>query len=268
MKLKLSKEFGIDLADPETKRDGLRIWLTGEPGSGKSNAAMRIASQWLQAGRQLIVLDSHGEYNALWSVAPGKVHRIGYGEEPVNENSVDWAMDFVKDGTSLLLDLSHWTDTNPKAVDKFVRDFMLQVYAYFRTQPHQGLVLLEECQTYIPQMQSSGQNDNVKAFIAMLTGGRKFGLNFLLASQRQSLVDVNAVAMCNVRLFMRISEVADWKRIEKIIPRKFPLDFGSKGKKDIMKFRAGEAVVVHRGGVVRTRLMLPDVPVTTFLGVD
>lgn len=262
----LGKKLRIDLNDPSVKADGLRLWVTGESGSGKSNACMLLASQWVSAGRQLIALDSHGEYSALWGMNPSKTVRIGYGDEPVNESSVDWVMDYVRDGYNVLMDLSHWADVNPKVLDQFVREFMLALYAWRRQKPAQTLVLVEECQTYIPQAQSTGQSDNVKAFVAMLTGGRKFGLNFVLSSQRQSLVDINAVSACNVRLFMRISEASDWKRIKVYLPEKFPVDFGSRSKKDIRKFSSGEAVVLSRWfDASRVRLPLPEVAVTKFL---
>lgn len=265
----LGKNARIDLKDPSVKADGLRIWATGESGSGKSNTCMLIASQWIAAGRQLIVLDSHGEYSGLWGMDPSKTARIGYGQDPVMESSVDWVMDYVRDGYNVLLDLSHWADVEPKKLDTFVRQFMLSLYKHRREKPAQTLVLVEECQAYIPQAQSSGQNDNVKAFVAMLTGGRKFGLNFILSSQRQSLVDSNAVAGCNISIFMRTSSVADWQRIKKCLPEKFPVNFGSKTKKDIRNFASGEAILLSRWfDATRLRLPLPEVAVTKFLVED
>lgn len=234
-----------------------------------SNACMLVASQWLNTGRQLIVLDAHGEYSALWGMNPTKIQRIGYGDEPVNEGSVDWVMDFVRDGYSVLIDFSHWADVDPKKLDAFVREFMLALYAWRRQKPAQTMVMVEECQSFIPQMQSTGQSDNVKAFVAMLTGGRKFGLNFILSSQRQSLVDVNAVSGCNLSIYMRISAASDWKRMKQYLPEKFPLNFGSKTKKDVRKFQSGEAVVLSRWfDASRFRLPLPEVAVTKFLTDD
>lgn len=267
--IELGKNIRIDLNDPSVKADGLRLWVTGESGSGKSNACMLLASQWVNANRQLIVLDAHGEYNELWGMAPAKTVRIGYGDEPVGEGSVDWVMDLVREGRNVLIDLSHWTDVEGKKLDLFVRELMLALYAFRRQRPAQTLVLVEEAQNFAPQMQSGGQADNIKTFIAMLTGGRKFGLNFILSSQRQNLVDINAVAACNVRIFMRISEAADWKRIKLYLPEKFPVDFSSKTKKDIRRFKSGEAVVLSRWfDASRVRLPLPEVHVTKFLEVE
>ena len=245
--------------------DGIRAWVTGESGSGKSNTCMLIASQWVESGRQLIVLDSHGEYNELWSLRPGNTMRIGYGGEPVNENSSDWVMDLVREGKNVLIDLSHWTDIDHKPLDKFVRTFMVDLYKYRRERPAHTLVLLEEAQQYAPQAQSKGQNDNVKFFVGLLTGGRKYGLHFIVSSQKQSLVDIGVVSQCNFRIFMRVSDLSDWNLIKKYLPAKFPLNFGSATKRDIKTFRSGEAVLVSRLGTVRGMLRRATVNVTKFL---
>jgi len=271
VKLVLNKKEGlvINLADAAVKADGLRVFLGGESGSGKSNAAMLIASQWVEQGGQAIVLDAHGEYGALWEARPGgdtSVVRFGYGEPPVREESVEWCMSYVREGHSLVLDLSHWTDLHPVKLDKFVRELMTDLYELRRQKPKQTLVLIEEAQAFAPQQQSAGQAQNIRLFTALITGGRKFGLNFVLSTQRQSLVDSNIIAGCNVRLFMRISEAKDWKKLKPYLPPKFPVLFGSGGKKDIRSFASGETIALSRWFKPgRVRLDLPDVPVRKFL---
>jgi DNA helicase HerA-like ATPase len=264
MKLHLAKGLTIDASNPRVVADGLRIFLTGESGCGKSTAAMLIVSQWVEQGGQVLVLDSHGEYGALWESRPANVTRFGYGEPPVGLESVEMCMSFLRDGQSLVLDLSHWTDLEPDLLDAFVKELMRDLYAFRRQQPKQMLVLMEEAQTFVPQQQSKGQADNVKLFTALITGGRKFGLNFILSSQRSSLVDSNIIAGCNVRIFMRTSEAKDWKKVLKgYIPSKLA-SFG--GRNDIAKFDSGEAVVVSRWlPTMRVRLRTPSTRVKKFL---
>lgn len=266
--IRLSEGLAIDINSSQFTADGLRMWVTGESGSGKSNTCMLVASQWVDAGKQLIVLDSHGEYGELWGLRPGSTTRIGYGDDPVTEDSADWVMDLVREGRNVLIDLSHWTDIDTKPLDKFVRLLMVELYRERRKKSAHTLVLLEEAQQYIPQAQSKGQNDNVKFFVGMLTGGRKYGLHFLISSQRQSLVDITAIAQCNMRIFMRVSDLADWKRIRANLPEKFPLNFASKTKKDITLFANGEAVIVGRAGAARVKLPSAKVSVTKFLNAE
>ncbi len=242
----LTPQHKIDVNSRHVMEDGLRIWVSGESGSGKSNACMGILEQAMKHGTQVIVFDAHGEYGSLWGVRPTKTARYGYGTAPVTEQSVDTALMLVQDDSNLLLDLSHWSDLEPAKLDEFTRDFMKGLYALRRRQPRRTLVLLEEAQSVVPQQQSSGQHDNIKLMTSLITGGRKFGLNFILASQRPSLVDHNIVAACNVRLFLRTSEQKDWKRMKEYLPPKFPVAFGGSAKTDIKKFKAGEAILISR----------------------
>ncbi len=271
MKLVLNKKqkLVIDMEDEQVKADGLRVFIGGESGSGKSNAAMLIASQWVEQNGQVIVLDSHGEYGALWETRPGGAHpvvRFGYGEPPVREESVEMCMSYIRDGHSLVLDLSHWTDLHPETLDKFVRDLLKDLYELRRHKPKRTLILVEEAQVYAPQQQMSGQAANIRMFTALITGGRKFGLNFVLGTQRQSLVDSNVIAGCNVRLFMRISEAKDWKKLKPYIPPRCPVQFGGNVKRDIARFASGEVLALSRWfGTQRVRLDLPEVPVKKFL---
>ena len=93
-----------------------------------------------------------------------------------------------------------------------------------------------------------------------MTRGRKFGLNFALGAQQQSLVDVRAIKGCNMRVFLRISDMRDWKHIKPYIPSKLAVGFGPEARRDITKFKSGEAVLVSRWtGELRVRLDLPKV---------
>jgi DNA helicase HerA-like ATPase len=242
----LTPTHQIDTNSRPVLEDGLRIWVSGEPGSGKSNACMGILEQAMKMGMQVIVFDAHGEYGALWGVRPTKTASYGYGSAAVTEESVDTALMLVAEGSNLLIDLSHWSDLEPAKLDKFTHEFMRGLYSLRRRTPRRTLVLLEEAQSVVPQQQSSGQHDNIKLMTSLITGGRKFGINFVLASQRPSLVDHNIVAACNVRLFLRTSEQKDWKRMKEYLPPKFPVSFGGMAKTDIKKFKAGEAILISR----------------------
>lgn len=267
MKLTFNAQKGLSINcnDQLVKDSGLRIFVGGESGSGKSNAMMLIASQWVEQGGQVLVLDAHGEYGALWESRPSSVVRFGYGEPPVKSESVELCMGYLRDNQSLVLDLSHWSDLEPETLDTFVRELLKDLYQLRRVKPRRTLVLIEEAQAFAPQQQSTGQSQNIKLFTALITGGRKFGLNFVLSTQRQSLVDSNVIGGCNVRLFMRISEVKDWKKLKDYLPEKFPVKFG-KGQKGIIDFLSGEAIMTSRFfKTQRFRLDMPEVEVKKFL---
>ncbi len=255
--IRLNAELAIDLNDPRVVADGLRAWVCGESGSGKSNTVMLLASQWLQAKRQLIVFDVHAEYGNLWGAAvQGSVESVGYGDGSSELPEVYWLMELVKAGKSLLIDLKDWAATEPEKVHAFVYDFTKELYKFILANPQQLLVVLEEAQEFVPQAVQSTNYALVQQFIRMLSGGRKFGLNFVLASQRQALVDSNAIALCNIRFFMRVSERKDWKVMKPYVEG-LPVGFSDgaeeKSKKtgkvaiqNIATFSSGQCALVNR----------------------
>ena len=257
MRVRLSKAVIFDLDRKDIIEDGLRIWIGGESGSGKSSTVMSICSQIVEHGGQVIMLDPHGEFGALWEAAPNRVVRIGYGDEPVNETSHEWCMEVIGDGKSLLLDLRHWAVLEPVKLDTFVLKFVKDLYRLRVEHPKRCLLVVEEAHSFVPQAQMSGQAENVRLFVSVATGGRKFGLNVLLTAQRQSLVDSNLYTQCNVRIFLRTSEFSDWnRRIKKYVPPAMGI-----GYEDIRNFKSGEAIVLSRWTPdARVRLELPRVP--------
>lgn len=209
-----------------------------------SSASALIVEQVLTQQKQVLILDSHGEYKNFAGIAEN-TRCIGYDSEPVKVDSVDWCIDILRRGESLIIDLSHWTDIYPRELDAFALNLMRKLYDLRRKRPRWMLVVIEEAQNLIPQAQASGQAENVRVMLGMLTGGRKYGIQFLLTSQRQSLVDVTAISACNVRLFLRVSETKDWDRIKKYIPRGLGVSF-AEGRSPMKKWPSGKAVLLSR----------------------
>ncbi len=265
--IRLDKKHVIDTDSKEVKGDGLRVWIGGEPGSGKSNACMLIVAQYIEQGGQALILDVHGEYSALWSLRPGGKRRIvtyGYGDgHPVGEESVELVMNHLRDGHSVVLDLSHWA-LKPRVCAAFVGDLIHELYVYRQQNPKGNtLVLVEEAHIFAPQNQSVGDADNIRTFVLALTGGRKFGLHVVMASQRQSLVDINVVSQCNVRLFLRVSEQKDWRNVVRnYLPPKCSVTWYKDDKTDLNKFDSGDAILVSRWfPVERVHLNQSAIPV-------
>lgn len=264
--LKLDSKHVIDTEAPEVRDDGLRVWIGGESGSGKSSACMLLVSQFVAQGGQALVLDPHGEYGALWEAKPAKVVLYGYGENWVQPESDDMVMHQIEQGFTVVLDLSHWT-LQRRVRSKFVGDLIGALYTYRQRKPGTTLVVAEEAHLFAPQAQQKGDIEAIEAFIGALTGGRKFGLHFVLATQRQSLVDSNVLSQSNVRLFLRISEHKDWSRVVKqYVPPKVKVTWYEGDKTtDLHSFPSGDALLISRWfPVERIHLNRPTLPVRTF----
>lgn len=265
--LKLDKKHVINTDSPEVKADGLRVWVGGEAGSGKSTACMLLVSQFVVQGGQALVLDPHGEYGGLWELAPRRVQVYGYGENWVEPESVDLVMHHIEVGQTVVLDLSHWSLQSGKR-SKFVGDLIAALYAFRQRKRGVTLVVAEEAHLFAPQVQKKSDVPTIEAFVGALTGGRKFGLHFVLATQRQSLVDSNVLSQCNVRLFLRISENKDWSRVVRnYVPpsmRKSVTWYTNDEKTDLNHFASGEALLISRWfPVSRIKLNRPTIEVRT-----
>ena len=207
MRIRLSKSVTIDLSSRQVIADGFRAFVAGESGSGKSSSAMLIASQIVAQRGQVIIFDAHGEYERLWEMMPASVQKFGYGDRAstVEPASVTWCLEAIAAGKSVLIDLSHWTALEPQLLEAFVLEFIRELYKLRREHPKQTFLVVEEAAYVMPQQQEAGQAPLLIQFLRLLNEGRKFGLNFILCSQQQSLVDVRAIKSCNVYLFFRIS---------------------------------------------------------------
>jgi DNA helicase HerA-like ATPase len=263
VKLYLAPGLTFDLDSSEVRASGLRAYVLGESGSGKSAACASIAGQLLEGGHQVYFLDMHGENAGLWGLAPAKVTRFGYGEslpliEPEDPDSVSAAiapmLAAVRAGQSVLVNLREWAVLEPAKLDAWALAFIRALYAFKVTKPGFSLLVVEECHQLAPQAQSKGQSDNVKVLTNITTDGRKYGLHCLYATQRQSLVDVSVLACCNVRVFLRLTDLRDWKKIRDAIPDGLGMTF-----ERISHFANGEAVVTCPWKkAARVKLFLPE----------
>lgn len=268
MKVRISEEITFDLQRPEIKADGFRIWIGGESGSGKSHAAALVACQVLEQNVQLVVLDSHGEYPALAALTMNAI-LIGYDTPdaiPLELDLVDEYLDHVRAGRSVFINLLEWTDIHPDKLNAFIVPFLRGLYELCRKKPRRLFLLVEEAQNFAPQSKYEGDQNKVRLFVGVATGGRKYGISVIVCSQRQALVDKSVLASCNVRVFLRTSEVRDWKVIAEYLPDDLGITYDKKDGTGIRYFKSGEAVVLSRW-VEDRRVMLKRPTVAPAQGV-
>ena len=270
--IKLAEGLSFDLNSKDVIGDGLRVWTGGESGSGKTTAIALFVGQWMEQGGQVVVLDPHNEFGSL-GVLDLNAKLIGYGNVERglsladDDATIRRYVQLVDAGKSLLINLKTWVDTNPAALDGFVLRLMRALYELRKTKPRRMLVVVDEAHSFMPEVPAAGQTVNVRMFIGMLTGGRKYGLNFLLGVQRQAIVDKTVLASCNVRIFLRVSFFDDWEVIKKYMPYVTATRDGKPYRRrmvefeEMKKFQSGEAVVLARWTPdMRVRLDMPSVP--------
>jgi hypothetical protein len=213
MKLKISEELKIDTEDVRVKNQGLRIAIIGESGSGKSWAISIIAEQAIQQGLQVIFVDPHGEY---WTFAEKfDVVIIGgeKGDLIINEECIEIYGEIVKQGKNVDFNLRELMD-DEIAYGRIVEKILRILWKVLVNNPRPCLIVFEEAQMICPQEKSFDVMRRVGLVKSVVTGGRKFGLSFILGSQRPAELHKTPLSQCWIRLFGKTTERLDRNAVE------------------------------------------------------
>ena len=213
MKFSISEELEIDTEDMRVKNQGLRIAIIGESGSGKSWAISIIAEQAIQQGLQVIFVDPHGEY---WTFAEKfDVVIIGgeKGDLILNEECMDIYGEIAKQGKNVDFNLREFMD-DEIAYGRIVEKILRVLWKVLVNNPRPCLIVFEEAQMICPQEKSFDVMRRVGLVKSIVTGGRKFGLSFVLGSQRPAELHKTPLSQCWIRLFGKTTERLDRNAVE------------------------------------------------------
>jgi hypothetical protein len=104
-KLRIAKDFTIDLKAPPFDTMGLRAFTSGMSGAGKSYTQMVFLEKAFEAKLQFLLLDVHGEGHVLGGLGNNVyVASERYGI-PVVEEAIPIYLDLLDSGGSLVIDL-------------------------------------------------------------------------------------------------------------------------------------------------------------------
>ncbi len=236
-KLPLAADLEIPL-EVATHRVG---WL-GNPGTGKTYGAQRLAELLHAAGAQFVVLDPVGKWWSLRLAADGKSAGLPVpvfgglkGDAPLPPDQGAYFADLVHDrATSAVLDVSQFESDAAKA--RFARDFAGRLYFRRKTAPAVIHVFLEEAQEFIPQNPNNDETKMLHEFVRMVKIGRNFGFGISIITQRPQEVNKKALNLCELLLVYQLTGTHERKSVQEWI--------GDKGiKEDI----AGELPRLQRG---------------------
>jgi len=213
MRFEISEELEIDTEDVRVKNQGLRIAIIGESGSGKSWAISIIAEQAIQQGLQVIFIDPHGEY---WTFAENfDVVIIGgdKGDLILNEECMDIYGEIAQQGKNVDFNLREFMD-DEIAYSRIVEKILRILWKILVNNPRPCLIVFEEAQMICPQEKSFDVMRRVGLVKSIVTGGRKFGLSFVLGSQRPAELHKTPLSQCWIRLFGKTTERLDRNAVE------------------------------------------------------
>lgn len=206
---RLGENFVIDTADMRVMKQGLRIAVIGESGSGKSWLMALIAEQAITQGLQVMIIDPHGEYWTFAEKFPGVVVVGGDNADlPISEDAIDVYAEAYRQGKIIDFNLKeHFTDE--EAYGSIVERILRQLWKVQVNEARPALWIMEEAQMECPQEKSADVMRRVGLVKAIATGGRKFGVLLALGTQRPAELHKTPLSQCWLRVFGKLTEKLD-----------------------------------------------------------
>jgi len=210
-RLNIAPNIQFDLKQYEL--EGLRFFISGMSGSGKSNTAKVICEELLAHNITLLILDSEGEYASL-KEKYDSVLVIGgkFADIPINNLIIeDLIQTLYESGVSLIFDTSELIKDELITLSTKI----LEKTYYLGTKYRKPIFLIiEECNTLAPQTLRS---PSLEISRILVTRGRKRGIHSIWLSQRTALVNKDIISQCNIRLFGKMIEKNDIAHIRDIL---------------------------------------------------
>ena len=191
--------------------------VLGKRGSGKTNTSGVMTEQMIKAGLPVVAIDPIGVWWGLRHDADGKspglpVVILGgeHADVPIDESSGVVIADFViEHRTPVVIDLGLFSKG---AQRRFMVDFAERLYVKNRDALH---VVLDECDTFVPQRIDHGGERLVGAINDIVRKGRARGLGVTLISQRPALVNKDVLTQIECLIAHRMTGPHDRDAIER-----------------------------------------------------
>jgi hypothetical protein len=170
--------------------------ILGMSGMGKTAVAQRIASELGQA-ELVVALDLTGEY----------ARRLGFPA---------WQQNLDATGRSVYEPVGDPTFRAAELVKQLMQHAAQEYQA--NQQPRPRNVLLEEAHSFIPEWNfvTPNQRDNVNDTTRMIMQARKYGLRFIIVSQRTAVVSKSALSQCDNYIVFRTIDHTGLEYIESL----------------------------------------------------
>lgn len=202
--MKLAPKF--DLPDDVASQ---AVAILGVRGSGKTNTAVCLVEELHGVSWPFAVIDPTNVWWGLKSSADGKSEGLAgvvvfggeHGDLPLEREHGELLADFVVDyALPCVFSLRHL----PKAGQKeFVRDFATRLYFRKGQKPGPLSLIIDECDTFIPQRVGGAEAVMVGAIEDLVRRGRAAGIGVVLISQRAASVNKDVLTQCETLIAHR-----------------------------------------------------------------
>lgn len=193
--------------------------VLGKRGSGKTNTASVLFEQFVKAGLPAVYVDPIGVTWGLRHSRDGKsaglpVIILGgeHADVPLEETGGAVIADFVIEHRQpVVLDLGLFSKG---AQRRFMVDFAERLYHKNRDALH---VMLDECDTFVPQKIDHGAERLVGAINDLVRKGRARGIGVSLISQRPAIVNKDVLTQVETLVAHRMTAPQDRDAIDRWI---------------------------------------------------
>jgi len=185
-----------DLTLPPNAATQKIAWF-GRTGSGKTYGAKRFVEQMLDAGVQVVVVDTMGVWAGLrLGEKPFPVYVLGglYGDLPLEPDAGEFVASLaVERGVSAVLDVSLMTDAERT---RFLTAFGRRFFERKRRSRSAVHIVLDEAQDVVPQEPQRGEEKLLHEWHRVAKQGRALGIGVSFVSQRPQEVNKKALNQC------------------------------------------------------------------------
>ncbi|MCV7306719.1 helicase HerA domain-containing protein [Mycobacteroides immunogenum] len=177
--------------------------ILGMSGMGKTTVARRVLNL-LAKESVVIAMDGTGEYKSRFGLKPW--------QSPVGLSTRG---SWVYEPSGVLA----------QKASEFIKDIMTQANSeYVSGEPLRRTLLLEEAHSYLPEwnfVATRSESDFVATSCRYILQARKFGLSFVLVSQRTAVISKSALSQCESYVVLRTLDETSLQYIEGVLGREF-----------------------------------------------
>jgi hypothetical protein len=176
------------------------IAILGMSGMGKTVAATRLAAAF-GATSPVVALDTTGEY----------IPRLGFKKWVLNDFASMGAFAYEPAGDP------------PEKAKELISAFMTAGSNEFKvgSEPTPRVVLLEEAHVFVPEWQfaTKAQQGHVNRTAQLVMQARKFGLTFVVVSQRTAVVSKSVISQCENYIVLKTLDQTGLEYLETLVGR-------------------------------------------------
>lgn len=193
--------------------------VLGIRGSGKTNTAVVMAEQMVEANQQVVVLDPTDGWFGMRSSCDGKSAGLqiivaggDHGDLPLEGANGHIMAEFVvESGASIIFSLRHLSMNDQR---RFAQDFGEKLYDLKGKSRSPLHLFIDESDEFIPQRIPHGFERMFGAYDRLVRRGRIAGIGVTMISQRPQVINKDTLSQVGILICMRLMHKLDRKSVK------------------------------------------------------